>query len=223
MPNETSEMRVFVNQDSARAVGDGNWTPAKGTKRGELCVIDFYTQMALEGRGYQVRVGTVTTGVTGKASVITTAEAEMCADCTSGLTIIPCEAWISYDTGEGDAQEVAIKSVATVSSSGTAFVPLPLLIGGAAAASSARQDDEGGVAVTAELATTTLQHLHVSSEFAQTLGTDSPPANPIIWQPMVPPILVGPRCFYIQVAADTTAPDYFAHFDYLEMLTVQIS
>ncbi len=219
----SDELRVQVNQDSPRAVADGNFTAAKGTKRGELCVIDFYTQMALEGRGYQLRIGTVTTGVTGKASVITDAAAEGCVDCTAGLTIIPCEVWITYDTGVGDDQECAIKSVATVSSAGSAFVPLPLLIGGSAAASTARQDDEGGVTVTAEVDTTTLQHLHVSSEFAQALGTDSPPANPIIWQPIAPPVLPGPRCFYIQLAADTTAPDYFLHADYLELLTAQIS
>lgn len=218
----SDEMRVFVNQDSPRAVGDGNWTPAKGTKRGELCVIDFYTQMAMEGRGYQLRIGTVTTGVTGDAPVADTA-AEGCVDCTSGLTIIPCEVWISYDTGEGDAQECAIKSVAVVSSGGTAFVPLPLLTGGSAAASTARQDDEGGVTVSAEVNTTTLQHLHVSSEFAQATGGDVPVANPIIWQPIAPPVLPGPRCFYIQVGATTTAPDYFLHADYLELLTTQIN
>jgi len=217
-----SELRVQVNQDSPRAISDGNWTSAKGTKRGELCVIDFYTQMAMEGRGYQLRVGTVTTGVTGDANITDTA-AEACVDCTSGLTIIPCEVWISYDTGEGDSQECAIKSVATVSSAGTAFIPLPLLIGGAAAASTARQDDEGGVTVTSGLATTTLRHLQVTSEFAQALGTDSPPSNPIIWQPFVPPVLPGPRCFYIQIAAATTAPNYFLHADYLELLTTQIS
>ena len=217
-----SEMRVRVNQDSPRAVADGNWTDAKGTKRGELCVIDFYTQMALEGRGYQVRVGTVTTGVTGDAP-IADAAAEMCVDCTTGLCIIPCEVWVSYDTGEGDGQECAGKSVADVSSAGTAYVPLPLLIGGSAAASTARQDDEGGVTVTAELATTTLQHFHVASEFAQALGSDSPPANPVIWQPIAPPILPGPRCFYVQVGATTTAPNYFAHIDYLELTTAQMS
>ena len=217
-----TQARVFVNQDSPRAVGDGSFTAAKGTKRGELCIIDFYTQMALEGRGFQVKFGNISAHETGIAT-ITTTTAEGCVDNTAGLTVIPCEVWVSYDLDAGDARECAAKSVGAVSSAGTAFVPLPLLIGGTPAASTARMDDEGGVTVTAETTTNTVRHFHVASEFAMTAGTDADTANPVIWQPVSPPILVGPSCFYLQVGATTTGPQYFAHIDYLELLTVAVS
>lgn len=215
-----AEDKVYVNQASPRAVGEGNWMPAKATKRGELCVIDFYTQMALEGRGYQVRAGTVTTAYTGDTPVVDT-KAEMCVDAPSGITIMPVEAWVSIDSSVGDAEEIAGKSVATASTGGDAFVPLPLLIGGVASRCSARWDETGGVTVTADLVTTTVRHFHVSHEFAPIDGVDPNVVNPVIWTPATPPVLPGIRCFYLQIGG-AAATKYFAHFDYVELLTSSV-
>ena len=218
-----SEDQVRVNQDSPRAAGEGQWIDAKGTKRGELCVIDFYTEMALEGRGYQVRAGTITAGATGNVAV-TDSESEMCADAPSGITIIVVEAMISIDVGVNHAIEVSGQSVATASTSGGAFVPLPLLIGGPASTSTARVAEIGATVVTAELGTTTLKHFDAVSEFLNTDGADpSLSINPVLWQPKVPPVLNGIRCFYIQVGAVTAGCDYFAHFDFIELPTTSVS
>jgi hypothetical protein len=43
------------------------------------------------------------------------------------------------------------------------------------------------------------------------------------WQPRTPPILVGPRCYYVQIAATGTGPSYFASIDYIELPTVNVS
>ena len=93
--------------------------------------------MVQEGRVYQVRAGTLTTPIVGDV-LITDSAAEMCADAVAGTTIIPVAMNISVRLGTGIAHEYAAKSVATVSSAGTAFVPLNLKVGGSAATSTAR-------------------------------------------------------------------------------------
>lgn len=218
-----ADMHVVVGQNSVGAAADGTWPGWKGNRLGFGIVIDFYTEMAMEGRVYQVRAGTVTSPLTGDEAITDTA-AEMAADCVLGTTIMPVSASITIDAAGGDAFESAGKSVATVSSSGTAFVPLNLKSGGAAASSTARVQAAGAVTVTAELATTTLRHFAWSSEFVQDAGTEAGTyTHPYVWQPRVPPVLVGPRSFYIQIASATTGPVYFAHFDYIELPSTAVA
>lgn len=210
-----SDLRAFVQQDALQAGAEGSWMAVQASKRGELRVIDFISEMILEGRGYQVRAGTITTHLTGDVEITDTA-AEMCADAATNYTIIPIYFSIHVEALGGTVPIIAAKSVATVSSAGTAFVPLPLYSGGVAANTTARVQAAGAVTVTAELATTTLRH------FSATLATADNTAWE--WNPgHVPVVLNGPRCFYIQVAATTTGPNYYAHFDYLELPTVNVS
>ena len=213
MSETLAKLLIRVNQDSPQSGSEGVDIYAKGTKRGELCVVDFYTQMALEGRAFNVRAGTVTTHVAGDVDITDTA-AEMCVDAASGLTVIPCYFNIHIEALAGTVPIVALKSVGTASSSGTAFVPLPLYMGGVASQATARVQAAGNVTVAAELATTTRRH------FSATLATADMPA--FEWRPVVPPVLAGTACFYVQVAATTTGPDYYANFDFIELRTVNI-
>ena len=189
---------------------------------GGLVVVDFFTKAIIDGHGYQVRAGTITTPIAGDVAVTDTA-AEMCADCVAGQVIIPVEFQATIDAAGGDALEVFAKSVATISSAGTAFVPLPMKTNGAPASTTARAATAGGVTVTAELATTTLRHYGFTAEFVQDAGTESPVhVQPLYWEPLRPPVLVGARCFYVQIASATTAPNYYAHFNYLEFTAGQL-
>lgn len=223
--------QVYVNQDSPRSAEEGSWINLKGTKRGEICIIDFYIQQALEENAYQMRAGTVTTPLTGDVN-ITDADAGMAVVALVGMTIIPCELWISLDAQLADPIEIAVKSVGTSTmSGGTSFVPLNLFIGGKAPVVLAMYKAAGDMTVEAELATTTRQHFSISAEFAKDDGTEwggtvqcgkNGGYNPIIWTPRVPPVLVGDACFYVQVAGGTTGPTYFAHFDFIELPTASV-
>lgn len=210
-----SDTRGYVAQDSLPATSEGQWMNVYASKRGELYICDFFTRMVLEQRAFQVRAGTITTPLTGDVEITDTA-AEFCADCVSGTTIIPVMLQVDIEALGGTLPTCAAKSVATVSSVGTAFIPLPLYSGGVAAVSTARVQAAGAVTVTAELATTTLRH------HEKTIATAAlEPLADIQWR--MPPVLNGPRCFYVQVAAVTTGPTYFGHFDYIEAPTVNFS
>ncbi len=206
-----------VAQDATEAAGEGTEIAFKASKMGFQIVTDFYTQMAIEGRAFQIRAGTISAPLVGDV-VITDTAAEMCVDCVSGTTIIPVTANITFNLAAGTLFEVAGKSVATVSSAGTAFTPLPLYSGGAAATTTARVQAAGAVAVTAELATSTLRHFAWGHPIAAG-------AWPTIydWTPRMPPILNGARSFYVQIAGTTTGPSYYASFDYIQLPTNAVS
>lgn len=180
---------------------------------GALVVMDFYAKAVLDGKGYQVRAGTITTPLTGDV-LITDAAAEMCADAVAGQVIIPVFMQVDIEALGGTLPQVTAKSVATVSSAGAAFTPLPLRSGGAAAGTTARVAAAGGVTVTAELATTTLQHYTRTMAVAGDVQAQ--------WEPLRPPVLNGARCFYVQVGSVTTGSTYFGHFDYLEFTSAQL-
>lgn len=183
---------------------------------GALVVLDFFAKAVLDGHGYQVRAGTVTTPLVGDV-VITDTAAEYCIDATTGFVAIPIAQNISIRLGTGTLHEYAVKSVATVSSAGTAFTLLPLKSNGEAASLTGRVSAAGGVTVTAELATTTVRHW----SFSQPIAMGAYVAD-CRWEPLRPPVLVGPRCLYTQIAATTTGPSYYANMDVLQFTTAQI-
>ena len=139
----------------------------------------------------------------------------MSADALLGTTIIPIHLNVSLESfAGGPLPEVAAKSVGAVSTAGTAFVPLPLKIGATAATSTARVAAAGGVTVAAELATTTRQHfVNVVTAQADRILADTGFSGIV---------LTGPACFYVQVAATTAGPVYFANFNYIEIPTVNV-
>jgi len=194
----------------------------KGNKLGFAIQQDFYTQMAIEGRAYQVKAGEISAPAVGDIKITDTA-AEMCVDIASGTTVIPVYANVSINLAVNLLTEVAGKSVGALATVGAAFVPLPLLMGGPSAVATARVAETGsaatGVTVAAEVSTTTLRHF----SFDQPIQAGAWDTT-YDWEPKAPPVLSGVSCFYIQVAANLTAgPSYYAHFDFIELPTANIS
>jgi len=213
-------MYGLVMQDSLATTAEGQFAPVKFSKRGDAIIIDWYTQMAIEGRSFNVRAGTITTPIVGDV-VITDSAAEMCADAPTALTtIMPCYLNIGIRLGTGTLHEYAAKSVGAISTAGTAFVPLNNLQGGSASVATARAQTAGAVSVAAELATTTRRHWNAANPVAVGAGNT---LTVFEWKPKAPPVLVGPACFYVQIAATTTGPSYYANFDFIELLTTAIS
>lgn len=186
---------------------------------GALVIMDFYQKAILDGRGYQVRAGTITTPLVGDV-VLTDTAAEYCVDTGSqNITILPLYNNIAIRLSTGTLHEYAVKSIITASSAGTAFVPLPLKKGGANAAATARVAAAGGVTVTAELATTTFRHWAWSNPAAGFTGA-LPGDQHQDWIPRPAPAIRGTsgtaQCLYVQIAATGTGPSYYASLDWLE-------
>lgn len=212
--------KLLTRQGSFLSTIDGQSSRGIAARMGPEVVMDFYTYAVLCGYAYQIRAGTITTPLVGDV-VITDTAAEMCWDAALLGCIIPVSFQVSTRLLTGTLHEYAIKSVATASSAGTAFVPLPLRSSGGQTLPSvitARVMPAGGVTVTAELATTTLRHWEHANPAAGATGA-LPTTNVVpAWEPRMPPVLVGERCIYAQVAATGTGPSYYAHWDVIAAL-----
>jgi len=214
-----SAFEVYVNTDSPRALTEGVNAPLKGTVRGESCVVDFYTEMALEGNAFQVRAGSISTPIVGDV-VLTDTAAEMCFDCPNGVSGIPVYFAVAINLGTGTLHEYALKSVAAASSSGTAVTPLPLKLGGMGCRSTARAQTAGAVTVAAEVVTTTRALWHMANPKAVGAGHE---LTTHVYEPLLPHVIEGRGCCYAQIAATGTGPSYFASLDFIELTTKQIS
>ena len=208
-------MALFeVRRGLGAGFGNQGAPPVGLTTLGQLIITDFYLAAILDGRGYQVRIGSITTPVVGDVLITDTA-AEMCADAAAGTTILPVALNVDIESLGGTLPQIAAKSVATVSSSGTAFTPLPLKSDASASVSTARAQAAGSVTVTAEAVTTTPVHYMATLD-----GVDDSKKH---HEFRPPPVLVGAYCFYVQVAGVATGPSYFGSFDYLEFETLLVN
>ena len=214
-----AQTQLVVNQDSPRAASEGSWVNAKGSKRGEVCVVYFYTAMALEGRAFQIRGGTIATGATADLGVVDQL-AEMAVEAPGGLSAIPCYLNLSIPTAAGTVNEAFAKSRPwTVAITGTAQVPLPLRLNGVASRCSGYFAAEGGVDVGAN-ESLTLDRLHWSFSQPIAMGAWD---GVYEWIPPCPSVVAGHSIFYVQIGATTTALLYFCHFDYIELPTINLS
>lgn len=205
--------------------GASSWVESKHSVRGEQRIIDFMSQMLQEGRCYQIRAGTIATGIA-MENVMNDTVASMCYDAGSGLTIIPIQfGMAAREIATALTVQVALKGVGAVSSAGTAFIPLPLLQGGSAASGSARVASDA-VTVAAELATTTVRIFEYENVMTHTaLGNPTVGLQQLTVaasSSQLQYVGKGAACIYMQAAAATAFPLYFAHLNVMELLTTAI-
>lgn len=214
-----------VYRSLAAGFGNQSAPPVRLTTMADQVVVDFQTAMLLDGRGYQVRAGTIATGLAAQ-DVIADTVAEMCADAATATTIIPVHFGIAVRiVATSVTLQIAVKAVGAVSASGTAFVPLPLKQDGAAAVSTARVQ-AGTVSVTAEAATTTRRLFEFEDATTQTLTTIGNAQGLVTVAAAAADLRyigVGPACVYVQVASTTAQTLYFGTLDYLEMPTLLVN
>jgi len=209
-------MSDFIATKLGRGLTSGQTADALLDRSGATVVMDFFQKAIMDGKGFQLRAGTISVPAVGDV-VITDTAAEMAVDALSGMVVIPTYLGVGVNLAAATLYESAVKSVGAISTSGTAFVPLPLLMGGAAASGIARVQTAGNVVVTAELATTTRIHYSWAQPIAAGAYTTS-----YEWQPAAPPVLNGAASLYVQIAAATTGPSYFANLDYVEFTASQL-
>src|SRR5688572_16802536 len=117
--------RVSLGPRGLTAGADaGQWIHPSGA----AVALDFLTASIIGGHGCQVRMGVLTTHVTGDIDV-TTVAAEASADSTAGHVIMPTHFTFDLEALGGTLPQATVKLTATPSSAGTAFVPLPLQVG----------------------------------------------------------------------------------------------
>lgn len=89
--------------------GSTAWLDASGA----LVVMDFLTKAMLDGHGFQIRLGALTTPVTGDVEVTTTA-AEMSADSTAGHVLIPAHFTFDLEALGGTLPQASVKMLSLI-------------------------------------------------------------------------------------------------------------
>ena len=214
-----------VRRGQGTGYGGSSQPGARMTTMGELVAVDFITASLLDGRGYQDRAGTIATGLSAQ-SAIADATADMCQDAALATTIIPFRFRIAVrGVATATTLQIALKAVGTVSTSGTAFTPLPLLQGGAASGQIARVQADT-VVVAAEVDTTTrrlFEFEDVTTQTPTTIGNAQGLVTVAANAADLAYIGVGPCCVYVQVASTTAQALYFATLDFLQFQTLMVS
>ena len=215
-----TQLQLRVGQDIIQAGSENDPIYWKGNKRGEACVIDFYTEMALEGRGYQIRAGVLTSPIIGDVALTTTA-AEFAVEALEGMAIMAVYLNIAIAVGTAVLHEYILGSGDGSISGGTVFVPLPLLVETSSVASGAiaQTGGAGGVTVIADAATTRA-HWHGANPVAVGAGHA---ITTHTFEPRTPPTVANVAHFWVGIASSATAPSYFASLDWIQMPWANIS
>ncbi len=215
MPN----LNGFHDTSQALAPIGTGWFPLRINSRGEARMISFIEEQIQEGNAFQVRAGTIATGLSAQ-NVIADTSADLCYDASTGNTVIPIQLGLAArDVNTALTFQAALKGVGTVSTSGTAFVPLPLSQGGTGATQIARVAADG-VVVAAEAVTTTVRIFEFENGNTQTpatlfMGTQLVGVQAAAAQMQYS--CKGPGTIYLQVASTTAQTLWFGHLNVIEL------
>ena len=116
-----------VRQNTYESYPEGTERELRVNRRGELVVMDFWTQLALDGRLFHMQIGTEDAPVASTAS-IDDAMVWALVDGATGTTYIPCFVDVTLalpgnTSATGDAMFEIDRAKARYTSGGTAFVP----------------------------------------------------------------------------------------------------
>ena len=212
------DQRVYAKQQSVTRFSDDTWVNLRASRDGSPIIMPWYVALAIEGRCYQVRLGTITAPLTGDIE-ITTVAAEAATEAAAGSTIIPLYVNVELEALGGTLPQACLKAAgALITTLGTAFIPLPLRIGGPAASGRSAVAAAGGVAVAAEATGT---HRVLASGHTSGIGDAQP--NILDQQFRIPHVLVGPASVYLQVGTVMTGSTYFGFYNFAELLTNDIT
>lgn len=224
-----------VRQNSYENYAEGQDRPARINKRAELVVMDFYTQMVLDGRMFAVQIGTV--DAAGGVNSTGTAPADTLVwaltDAAVGTTIIPVVAQVAVETWttatlinfmlEADMGKVRFSAVG----GGGAFTALNMRGDSPRAAASASYVNlTTGAGVTAA-AKSTIGGANGSHEFYQNAievnvgdAADAATDAGMTWRAKDagdPPVIVGPGSFLMHLAAATADLTATGHYHFIEL------
>jgi hypothetical protein len=220
---------VRVRQNSYINASEDQAREARGNRRGELVVSDFWLQMALDGRMFGVTIGAEDDAINSTGSIDDEAVFAL-SDAPLGTTIIPATAQAQVATWttsallnmmlEADMGKVRFSAVG----GGGAFVPINLradtprvstapsyvnLTTGAGVTAAAKSATAGGVG--------SLEFYRVSLEV--NLGDAADPFVEFRWAGRTPPILVGPASFLFHFGCGTADVTAYGYYDFAELPT----
>jgi hypothetical protein len=218
-----SDIRAVVQQDSYTRKNEGDFIGVRANPRGEIVVPDWATQLALDGRVYNISTSVQETGdlmgETGPGS--NNVNPSILVDVPSGTTIIPLELGLTPEgtgtSGDWPVVRMSTDDATRYSSGGATITPLNM-----------RKDDpntsscsayHGGTQIVASANTDDDTIWHASYD-------NSARANePLRWsiKNSVPPVLIGPAALLVFITVNNVDEEIHWTLKWAEFSTTDIT
>jgi hypothetical protein len=218
--------RTFVQQDAYRVGAEGGAVAVRANPRGEVVVPDWYTQLALDGRVYNISTSVQETGdLLGETAPGTNnVNPSILVDVPTGTTIIPIELTVMAE-GTGTSGDWAVIRMSTddttrYSSGGASITPINM-----------RKDDpntssvsayHGGTQVVAS-ANTDDDTLWYSSYDQGAFGAAGNKVQSWSARNGVPPVLIGPAALLVFVQVNNVDEEVLWSLKWAEFSTTDIT
>ena len=216
-------MRGVVSQDAYVGVAEQGYPAVRMNPRGELIVPDWMTQLALDGRVFNISNVTIETVALGSTSFVDT-DPFLLIDVPSGTTIIPLE--VSLFQGGTVAGGIITVIITTddglrFSSGGTLITSINMRKDDPIASSvSAYVGDATAIVAAANVDADTLYVVRFQEDVTSPTTTEM-----CFWSARthIPPVLIGPASLLVHAFAATTAPGLFWSVKWAEFATSVIT
>ena len=216
--------RTFVQQDAYRVGTEGGAVAVRANPRGEVVVPDWYTQLALDGRVYNISTSVQETGdLLGESGGpgSNNVTPSILVDVPTGTTIIPIELTVMAE-GTGTSGDWAVIRMSTddttrYSSGGASITPVNM-----------RKDDpntsscsayHGGTAIVATANTDD------DTIWYEAIDTSAYLNKPVRWSARegVPPILIGPAALLVYVKVNNVDEEVLWSLKWAEFSTTDVT
>lgn len=221
-----------VTRFAPATLGDGNIEDARLNVRGDLVQMESQQQWVLEGRVWQVTVGTLSTPIVGGGSttVLLPDQPELAIEVPSGVVVVICNVRADLQPGvtaaDGEEFEVLLAvdrvAVAGITTEGTVETPLNF-----------RTDISGGSlctvnsAITSNVPTTPTPSMELAHPVI--IGNVDTTPKSTLWtpplfmdyDPAVKPIIAGPATILVH-AGGTVATDIFCSAVWAEFTAAEL-
>lgn len=221
-----TDLRVYPGVATVtRTTADGGWLPARSTRDGSICAIDWRQLAVMEGQGYIMQLGDENAPVDSTTS-IDDILVWATLDVPTGTTIIPFSAQVAVATWSTSALVDFMIEVDDAKvrrdSGGTAYIPLNLNTGSSnTSACTAYTMAGAGVVATAKVTGHSLELFRTSIEVNWGNAADGIPN--FDWNPKVPPTIVGPASVVLHLGAGTADVTAYGNIQWIEQPSTAIT
>lgn len=214
-----SEIYVKAKQDSYNTFPDGVGGEIRTNRRGELVVNNWKVQAALDGRVFNFANLTPATLITGTVAYAATTP-NIIMVVPTGTTMIPIRANFSIVDSAGTDNTIIIGcDTADLYTSGgiagSALNNLRTNDPNTSALTTAKNGDTAIVMVDPAASERLLYNW--ANAFADTVG-----GRVVVWEPEVPPVLIGPATFFAYVYSTGTAMEYEYSIQWIEIPSTNV-
>lgn len=221
-----TDLRVYPGVATVtRTTADGGWLPARASRDGSICAIDWRQMAVMEGHGYIMQLGDEDAPVDSTTSVDDVL-VWATLDVPTGTTIIPISAQVAIATWSTSTLVNFLVEVEDdkirYDSGGTAFTPLNLNTGSSnASACTAYTMAGAGVVAAAKVSGHSLELFRTSLEVNWGDAADGIPN--MFWNPKVPPTIVGPASVVLHLGAATADVTAYGNIQWIEQPSTAIT